>query len=132
MLSGLSGTINLSMPRARARFTLLVIFTLVIGVIRCMADCAATGCNSPGTGRMPPCHHHRQAPGHETQTPCAPDVLLPDTVQLHAPQASLAGLLMPVIMPVAEPQLMLAGGFWPSTFSLRFKPNRLSSVVLRI
>jgi hypothetical protein len=122
------------MPRTRARFTLLLIFLLVVGVTRCMADCTVAGCNPAGTRQMPPCHHHRQAPGHETSVPCAPDVLLPGTVQPHAPQISLfnAPMLALTAPAIAGVQLTTAGRLSLSRTSSRPKANLLSSVVLRI
>jgi hypothetical protein len=127
------------MPRTRSRFTLLLIFLLVVGVTRCLADCAAASCNPAGTAQMPQCHHHRQAPGHETpvhdtSAPCAPDVLLPGTVQPHPPQVSLFNASMPALAApaIAVAQLTTAGRLSISRTSSRTKTSFLSSVVLRI
>jgi hypothetical protein len=122
----------------RARFTLVLIFLLVVGVTRCVADCTVAGCHPAGTAE-PPCHHHRQAPGHETpvhdtSVPCAPDVLLPGTVQPHAPQVSLFNAPMPALATpaISGMQLTIAGRLSLSRTPSRPKASLLSSVVLRI
>jgi len=127
------------MPRTRARFTLLLIFLLVVGVTRCVADCTAASCHPAGTAQMPPCHHHRQAPGqespvHDTSVPCAPDVLLPGTVQPHAPQVSLFNAPMPALAApaISGVQLTTASRLSLSRTSSCPKASHLSSVVLRI
>jgi hypothetical protein len=123
------------MPRTRASLTFLLIFLLVVGVTRCLADCTVAGCNPAGTRQMPLCHHHRQAPGHETSMPsCAPDVLLPDTVQPHAPQVSLsiASMPAPAVPVIAEVQFSASGRLAVSLASSPPKVSLLSSVVLRI
>jgi hypothetical protein len=118
----------------RARLTLLLIFTLEVGITRCLADCTVAGCNPAGTRQMPPCHHHRQAPGHETSVPCAPDVLLPGAVQLHAPQVSLsnASMLALTAPEISGVRLTTAGRLSISFSSSRPQASLLSSVVLRI
>jgi hypothetical protein len=121
------------MPRTHARFTLLVIFTLVIGVIRCMADCTAVTCNPAGTRQMPPCHHHHQAPGQDTSVPCAPDVVLPGTAQTHAPQISVGtptpALAAPMMTGV---RFTTAGSLSVSLNPSHPKSSLKSSIVLRI
>jgi hypothetical protein len=123
------------MLRTRARFTLLLIFLLAVGVTRCLADCTVAGFNPAGSGQVPPCHHHRQAPGHETSMPsCAPDVLLPGSAQLNVPQVSVIGASMPApAAPViAEVQFSASGRLSILLASSRPKAGPLSSVVLRI
>jgi hypothetical protein len=126
---------------AKGRLSILLVFTLVLINLQCVAFCASQSCNGSGTestesSTVPACHHHHDAPRSQAPTPVPCSHLM---VQAHAVRALATPVLapnvvithLPVVAAVALPPQADAGTLIAHASSPP-DPAVFSPVVLRI
>src|SRR5579862_7328881 len=112
------------MRAPRAQLVALLILTLILGAVQCVASCTVESCNSSA----PPCHQHSM-PSHMVSSDCAHEFLLPDA---HGSQP-IHSATSAFVAPAVEIAHSFIGT--ESLTSQAFSPPDLSSVatsVLRI
>src|ERR1700733_3749243 len=115
----------MSVPRVQVMA--LLVMTLILGAVQCVASCAGDDCNSAA----PPCHqsHHHPAPSHATSRACTQDFLLPDAPASPLMDIATIGFAAPI---VPGAQLFKVTGIFTSPASSPPVPSLSSSSILRI